>query len=142
MKFVNTQQLAFILDIKKEDARAMMCNAWCKAKGIQNMATRNDKGKISDAYPQAMDVQLLADQLNLPTLAESLNDIENNYLSRPASKKWILCDYPEKLEVKANKECKELKLKMPPALESIMRRDLVDKVKQEWRARFPKAIIS
>jgi hypothetical protein len=34
MNHLNAQQLAFILDIKKEDARAKMCNAWEKSKGI------------------------------------------------------------------------------------------------------------
>ena len=37
MNFLNAQQLAFLLEIKKEDARIMMCNAWEKEKGISKI---------------------------------------------------------------------------------------------------------
>lgn len=70
MNFLNSQQLAFILEIKKEDARAMMCNAWCKEKQIENKAEWNDTGKkIIDPYPTAMPIEFLSKHLILPTLA-------------------------------------------------------------------------
>ena len=96
MNFLNKNQLAFILDIKAKDARAKMCHAWAASKGIPNTAIRNKKEKIEDNYPDAMPIDLLAEHLNLPTLQSSVDDIQDNYLKRPASKKWILCDFPEK----------------------------------------------
>src|ERR1700749_543068 len=120
MKFLNAAQFAFILDMKQEDARAMMCRAWAKAKGIQNAAawerTRagSDTYKIVDPYPRVMEISMLAENLNLPTLQQSCDDIENNYLKRPGSHKWILCDYPEK-KIGAGDA-----LKIPKALDSLL----------------------
>ncbi len=42
------QQLAFILDIKVEEARAKMCVAYAKSKGIENTAEINDKNKVAN----------------------------------------------------------------------------------------------
>lgn len=39
------QQLAFVLDIKAEEARAKMCVAWCKFKGIENKAKNKSQRK-------------------------------------------------------------------------------------------------
>lgn len=126
MNYLNSQQLAFILDIKKEDARAKMCNAWEKDKGIEKVKTITGpalkgaeldpvKKKIKDDYPLAMPVKMLSEQLNLPSLQSMVDDIVNNYLIRPASKKYILCDYPEKLVLKAKEEGKKPKAKIPAA---------------------------
>lgn len=108
MKTLTSQQLAFLLDIKKEDARARMCNAWEKANNIpksrigelkvkrQYVSKTSDKVKLIDPYPNDMSIEILASGLNLPTLQQMVDDIEQNYLKRSASKKWILCDYPER----------------------------------------------
>lgn len=139
MTFLNAQQLAFILDIKKEDARAKMCVAWAASKGEENKAARNAKGKIEDPYPVAMPVQMLAQFLNLPTLQESVNDITDNYLNRPASKKWILCDLPEKIIKKAEAEGDpNPKFAIPPALRSMLPKSQQEIIFKEWEKRFPK----
>lgn len=139
MKFLNAQQLAFILDIKKEDARAKMCHAWCSAKGIQNQAFRlKDSQRIIDDYPQAMEVVMLAEKLNLPSLQEAVNDITENYLTRPASKKWILCDYPEK-QIKKLEDSGKMppyKVQIPPALKSMLPPSQQERIKEEWKTRF------
>lgn len=137
MKFLNAQQLAFILDIKKEDARAKMCHAWCSAKKINNTAFRQGT-KIIDDYPQAMEVSMLSAELNLPTLQDAVNDITENYLNRPASKKWILCDYPEKQIKKLEDAGKTapFKVSIPPALKSMLPSSQQEKIKNEWQTRF------
>ncbi len=137
MTFLNSQQLAFILDIKKEDARAKMCHAWCTDKGIQNRAKRNAKNKIIDDYPGAMPVEMLARMLNLPTLQNSVDDIINNYLSRPATKKYILCDYPEKMVLKAQEDGKRPKLAIPPGLRSMLPTAIVTQIFDYWQTHYP-----
>lgn len=139
MKFLNAQQLAFILDIKKEDARFKMVNAWCKAKGVPNNLERKHDGKLdkeTDKYPEAMPIDLLAWQLNLPTLQDSVDDIVNNYLIRPASKKYILCDLPEKLILKAKEDGHKPKMAIPPALRSMLPTKTVEIIFAEWKLRF------
>jgi hypothetical protein len=139
MNHLNKNQLAFILDIKAEDARAKMCHAWCTHEGIENKAFRNEKEKIEDDYPEAMPIEILASQLNLPTLQQSVDDIVNNYLNRPASKKWILCDYPEKEIEKGTKAGKPLiKLNIPKALRSMVKQDVQKEIKKEWHSRYHK----
>lgn len=142
MNYLNSQQLAFILDIKKEDARVKMVNAWCRSKAITNTLIRNHTGKIdkdSDRYPLAMPVYLLSKELNLPTLQESVDDIVNNYLVRPASKKWILCDLPEKIIKKATEEGSDKpKFAIPPALKSMLPTETQRIILAEWEIRFPK----
>jgi hypothetical protein len=139
MTSLNSQQLAFILDIKKEDARAKMCVAWCKAKGIPNKAERDTKsdgtrtGKVKDPYPAGMPIDLLAEHLNLPTLQQSVDDITTNFLTRPGSKKWILCDLPEKLKLKAQEEGKPVKFAIPPALRSMLPDDQIEFIRNQWK---------
>jgi len=133
MNFLNAQQLAFILDIKKEDARAKMCAAWEKIKGIprdsNNLnfqqlhgAKRNIRKKIEDPYPQAMPINVLSEGLNLPLLESMYLDIRENFLKRPASKKWILADFPEKLIKKTEQDGRAfpVKIEIPPALKSLL----------------------
>lgn len=144
MNFLNAQQLAFILDIKKEDARAKMCNAWCKAHGIEKTdswkvevkAERDGKGKVKDDYPFAMPVDMLSNHLNLPTLQQMIDDIVNNYLTRPATKKYILCDYPEKLVLKAKEDGVKPKAVIPPALRSMLPIETQRTILDEWMRRY------
>jgi hypothetical protein len=145
MKFLNAQQLAFVLDIKKEEARIKMVNAWCKSKGIENTLERNHDDKIrkeSDNYPLAMTIELLSKELNLPTLQQSVDDIEKNYLNRPATKKWILCDLPEKQIKKCTEDGKPQKITIPAALKSMLPKEIKDTISKEWEKRFPKARIA
>lgn len=138
LTFLNSQQLAFILEIKKEDARAKMCYAWCKYKGIENEATRNTKNKIVDSYPQAMPIEVLSKELNLPMLQDSVNDICNNFLNRPGTKKWILCDFPEK-EIKSRVDKgmpNPYKINIPPALKSMLPTSIQNQIMEEWRKRY------
>lgn len=148
MNYLNAQQLAFILDIKKEDARARMCNAWEKEKGIEKSgffheyikgAKRNKKNKIEDPYPIAMPVEILSKHLNLPDLQFMVDGIRNNYLKRPAAKKYILIDYPEKFVLKKDNEGKQRphSISLPPALLSLLTKETTDIIYEEWKKRFP-----
>lgn len=136
MNELDAQQLGFILDIKKEDARAKMCVAWANSRGEQNKATWNRTGtKVDDPYPKTMPISLLAKELNLPTLQQSVDDIVNNYLMRPTTKKWILCDYPEN-EIRKSKEAGRRKApKIPPALRSMLPKETQETILNEWRVR-------
>jgi hypothetical protein len=141
MKYLNKRQLAFILEIPVEDARAKMCVAWCKAEGIQNAATYDGRNKIVDSYPEAMPIEVLSAGLNLPTLKESADDIEQNYLTRPATKKWILCDYPEKKIALAYKDERKPELSIPSGLKSMLPDVVATKILDEWAKRYPFAKI-
>lgn len=140
MNHLNKSQLAFILDIKAEDARAKMCVAWCAEKQIENKAYYNPgTGKLIDEYPDAMSIELLSKHLNLPTLQESVNDIKYNYLKRPATKKWILCDYPEKEIEKGTKSGKPvIKLNIPKALRLLISQPVQKEIKKQWHERYYK----
>lgn len=136
MKELDAQQLAFILDIKKGDARAKMCVAWANHRGEDNKATWNHTGtKVDDPYPKTMPIELLAKELNLPTLQRSVDDIVNNYLVRPATRKWILCDYPEQ-QIRKHEEAGTPKpVRIPPALRSMLRPEIMQEILKEWQDR-------
>lgn len=140
MNFLNKSQLAFILDIKAEDARAKMCVAWCAEKRIENKAYYHLKTeKLIDDYPDAMPIEILSRHLNLPTLQDSVNDIKENYLKRPATKKWILCDYPEKEIEKGTKAGKPvIKLNIPKALRLLISQPVQKEIKKQWHERYYK----
>lgn len=151
MSFLNKKQLAFILDITDEEARAKMCVAWAKSLGVTNSARReekvNKKGKptgkkkLVDTYPDTMLVEMLATQLNLPFLPQAVEDIKTGYLKRPAARKWILCDFPEKsLKTKENAGDK-LTLSIPVGLKSMLPTAIADEIKKEWTERFPMATV-
>jgi len=145
MTELNSQQLAFILDIKKEDARAKMCNAWEKAKGIAKDSDKmkfekvhgakwSDKGRIEDQYPATMPIEILAIELNMPSLQIMVDDIVLNYLNRPASKKYILVDFPEKL-IKKTEDAGEkfpVRIDIPPALRSMLPEHVKAKIYDYW----------
>jgi len=141
MKFLNAQQLAFILDIKKEDARAMMCNAWTRKEGIPKeglktaKVNRGKKNKIEDPFPIAMPIETLATELNLPHLQAACDDIENNYLIRKATKKFILWDFPEKSIKKFEAETKKkpYSLDIPPALKSMLPTEIQNEIYSGWK---------
>ncbi len=132
------QQLAFILDIKAEEARAKMCVAYAKFKGEENQAEENDNGKIVDPYPLSISIEILSKYLNLPTLQQSVNDIESNFLVRPASKKWILCDFPETTIRLAEQSGKDypIKINLPPALRSMLPKETLKQVYDSWASAF------
>lgn len=139
MNSLNKSQLAFILDIKSQDARAKMCFAWCRDKRIENKAYYDENEKLIDEYPEVMSIDLLSFHLSIPTLQQSVDDIRENYLNRPASKKWILCDYPEKEIEKGTKAGKPvIKLNIPKALRSLIKPDVQKKIKSEWMERYYK----
>lgn len=145
MKTLNKKQLAYILDIKIEDARAKMCNAWEKSNGIEklgqfkdivNGADRNEKDKIIDKYPVLMPIEILAKELNLPHLQQMVDDIEKNYLTRQGSKRYILCDFPEK-QIQAQRTAgKKPVLQIPPALRSMLPDETIAEIRRVWVERF------
>lgn len=139
MKKLNKSQLAFILDIKVDDARAKMCHAYSVANKIKEVE-RDFKGKLLDEdFPDFMEIAMLSEQLNLPTLQFSVDDICGNYLNRPASKKWILCDYPEKEIQKGTKDGKPIiKLTIPKVLRSMIDKSVQDQIVKEWEQRYEK----
>lgn len=149
MNFLNSQQLAFILDIKKEDARAKMCNAWEKEKGIQRTDHHKvevkgaewEKKKVKDSYPLAMPVEMLSRQLNLPDLQTAVKDITQNFLTRKATKKWILYDYVEKKINSARNEGKQfpITIDLPPALKSLLPPETVREIYNSWLGTFKDA---
>lgn len=155
MTELNKKQLAYLLDIKIEDARAKMCAAWEKEHNIQRFAdnskvvangelsgaVRNSKNKIEDKYPEKMPIDLLSRNLNLPDLQFIANDVENNYLSRAATKKFILDEYPGKEIHKAMEAGKFAKLSIPSGLRSIIRDDIAEEIKRQWKERFPKTVV-
>lgn len=143
MKYLNSQQLAFVLDIKKEDARTMMCNAWTRSQGMEKVGVmkeipkvkRGKSNKIEDAFPQAMLIELLSKELNLPDLQMACDDIENKYLERKATRRYIMWDYPEKLILKAEKDGKKppYKAALPPALKSFLPQEIIDQILKHWQ---------
>lgn len=150
--FLNKKQLAFILDITSEEARAKMCVAYSRELGKPNAATyrrkkdkngdETEKKVLVDPYPDTMLIEMLSKQLNLPTLQEMVDDVQNNYLNRPATKKWILCDYPEKKIKLATDEGKQFTtLSIPPGLKSLAKTSVQEQIKKEWAERYPKCVI-
>jgi hypothetical protein len=136
--FLNKSQLAWLLEIPAEDARAKMCVAWCKARGLQNKATRTPTGKIEDDYPDAMSVEMLSECLGIPDLQGMITDIEVNYLIRPAAKKYILCDYPEKMIRRMEDSGTRKRLSIPKALRTLVDESTRKNILKEWSIRYPK----
>lgn len=150
MTFLNSQQLAFILDIKKEDARAKMCNAWEKEsripmdkdeEGPKLRGPKRKKNKIEDEYPQAMSITILSKHLNLPELQTVVDDIVHNYLTRKATKKYILYDYVEKKINAARDDGKQfpITIDLPPALKSMLPPDTIKEIHNSWVGTFKDA---
>lgn len=149
MRYLNAQQLAFLLDIKKEDARAMMCNAWAKHKGMEKIddviggvavavprAKRNKlTKKVEDDFPLAMPIDMLSKELIMPDLQMACDDIEKNYLERKATRRYIMWDYPEK-QIAAQERAGKLppfKCNLPPALKSMLPDDVQMQILKHWR---------
>ena len=144
MNTLNAKQLAFILGIEVQDAREKIVYAYCKSTGQSVPAKRNklhgEDIKYTD-YPTDVPIEVLSVHLNLPTLQESVNDIEQNYLTRPGSRKWILCDYPEKKIKSLTTSEGRKKLSLPGALKSLLPDSVQKTIHDEWRRRFPKYTI-
>jgi len=134
---LNKRQLAFILSEKVEDTRAMMCSAWATMTEVKNTAYWNKQNKVVDKFPEFMDVPLLAAGLNMPGLQQAINDIHNNYLKRAATRKWILCDIPEKQIEKNTKTGRSKKPQIPVALRSLISDKVRVEVASYWQEKYP-----
>lgn len=137
MQFLSAQQLAFILDIKVQEAKDKIIYAYCKDKGWPVPLLKKENKKDRAEYPNQISIALLAKYHNLPTLQSMVDDINDNYLTRKASKKWILCDYPEKLIAKWVESGEKHRLTIPPGLKSMLKNEDVIKIMDEWRERHP-----
>lgn len=140
---INYKQLAFILDIKPVEALEKIISVHCK---VTNRAVparcQTVKEYLKNNWTESLDVGLLALHLNLPTLQASVVDISRNYLVRPATKKWILCDYPEKQLKLCSDNDRPFRIPFPKALESLLPVETSETIREEWRKRFPKARIA
>lgn len=146
MKYLNYKQLAFVLSIPPIKALEKIIAAHCKMKGVdlpypQEKAVNylfdfvvkdGKKVKVRNSTPDTLSVDDLALHLGIPTLKESIEDIQKNYLNRPASKKYILSDYPEKQLI--NKTKKQVKL--PPALKSMLPSAVISEIHNQWNIRY------
>lgn len=146
MKYLNYKQLAFVLSIPPIKALEKIIAAHCKMKGIdlpypQEKAVNylfdfvmkdGKKVKVRNSTPDTLAVDDLALHLGIPTLKESIEDIQKNYLNRPASKKYILSDYPEKQLVNKLKH----QVKLPPALKSMLPTATVVEIHNQWKTRY------
>lgn len=149
---LNYKELAFILDIKPIEALEKILYVHCKVTGkavpaacdtVKEYLFEKSKNKsFRNNLPESLDVGLLALHLNIPSLQNAVEDIQKNYLNRPATKKYILCDYPEKQIKKCTDADKPIRIPFPSALESLMTIEIVEMIKEEWRKRFPKARIA
>lgn len=142
MKTLSYRQLAFILDIKPVEALEKILYVWSKVYNKEKpfscdtvkeyLFDKHKNKSVRNDLPESLDIGLLAVHLNLPTLQSSVEDIHNNYLSRPATKRWILCDFPEK-ELKTKLKDK---VKIPPVLVSLLKSEDVKTIENEWAKRY------
>ncbi|HMG89613.1 MAG TPA: hypothetical protein VK589_06125 [Chryseolinea sp.] len=147
------KQLAFVLDIKSIRALEHILAAHCKATGQEPPAPAettneylfnfNDKGEKTTrtTWPDAVEVAELEKHLGI-SLQSAIDDIRENYLNRSATKKWILCDFPQnKIKLAAEQGKKNCTLQIPPALKSLISPAVAAQIGQEWKKRFPKAVV-
>lgn len=128
------------MDIKAEAARAKMCCAWAKSKGLRNSARIID-GKVVDDYPLAMEVETLMIHLPFPELALAVHDVHENYLKRHATRKYILFDYPESIIKSKGLKGDAPTLNIPPVLSSLINDETRKAILASWREHFDNAII-
>lgn len=135
MKKLTYKQLAFVLNIEPIEAARKIIFVYCKTRGesapLKSNLIRDYYFKDSP-WPKEMDIESLSKHLNLPDLQMAVDDIQNNYLTRQASKKWILCDCPEKeLKTKLVNQ-----VKLPPVLASLLKDEDVNFIESEWNKRY------
>jgi hypothetical protein len=134
MTEISYKQLAFILDIEPIEALEKMIAANCKI-GHKDLPHKREKVReylADETIPRTMPVDVLASCLNLPDLSTAIEDIRHNYLKRQATKKWILCDYPEKQLVNNPRH----KVRIPPVLASMVDIKTLTEIKKVWNERF------
>lgn len=150
---INYKQLAFLLDIKAIRALEHILAAHCKATGLtlpapaetanEYLFNYNEKGQKTtrSTWPDSMEVEKLEKHLGI-SLQSAIDDIRENYLNRAATKRWILCDFPEnKVRLAQEAGKKNCTLQIPPALKSLISPDVAAEIGKEWEKRFPKAVV-
>lgn len=132
---ITHKQLAFILDIEAIEALGKIIFAHCKDRNQDIPPQKAKPYKVTDyknmGLPQEIPLDVLEKHTGLK-LGSAILDISENYLKRPASKKWILCDFPEReLQTKPKN-----KIKIPSALASLLSKESLATIKQEWHERY------
>lgn len=132
---INYHQLAFILDIDPIDALKKIIFIHCKLLNIDIPRSSNlirDYVNKDSKWPSEMELCQLSDHGNMPYLPLMVEQIQNKYLKNSASKKYILCDYPEK-ELKTKPKNK---IKIPAALASLLKEEDINFIKSQWNKRY------
>ena len=138
---ITYKQLAFLLDIEAVHAVEKIIFAYCQenekvmpppkriTKESPKPYTVTDYKKMD--YPQEIDLLILQKHTGLQ-LSGAIMDIQENYLKRAATRKYILCDYPEKEMLTNQKD----EIKLPTALASLLHPDTIATIKAEWKKRY------
>lgn len=133
---ITYKQLAFLLDIEAVHALEKIIFAYCQENEKRlpppkvisakspNPYTVSDYKKMD--YPCEIDLLILQKHTGLQ-LSAAIMDIQENYLKRSASKKWILCDFPEKQMITKRKD----QIKIPSALASLLHPTVIETIKTE-----------
>lgn len=132
---INYKQLAFLLDIEAVEALEKIIFAYCAENKKPIPAQPPKPYKVTDYkrmnYPQEISLAVLEKHSKL-ILSPAIRDIQENYLVRPGSKKWILCDFPEK-ELKTKPKNK---IKIPSGLKSLLPEQIIQEIQSEWHKRY------
>lgn len=128
---LNYKQLAFILDVKPIQALEKIIYSYCKENDKVIPSRRKSVIDYKLDYPTELDLLVIQKHTGIP-LAAAIMDIQENYLKRHSSKKFILCDYPEKEMLTNQKD----EIKLPTALASLLHPDTIATIKAEWKKRY------
>jgi hypothetical protein len=134
MTHLTYKQLAFLLDITDLEAYEKFLAIDSSVTGKPTPSPCNTITRYRDQGYKApeLSIDILSKKLNLPNIQDALIDISENYLKRPAAKKYILCDYPEKKLETLEKH----KVKIPSVLASLLKPETVAIIRKEWEKRF------
>lgn len=120
---IQPQQLAFLLGIKKNAAKRMLCSI----KNIENP-------KLYTDYEVRISVEEFEKRKNIP-IKMAIEDLYNNALTRPAFKKYLI-EYPlDKLKPNSKGEYPKT-VRLPYILKSMLSIETLEQLSKIWHDKY------
>lgn len=138
MKEITANQLALLLDIKREDAVKKVVVALERESGFEHYELKPATLSKYDKNP-SISISLASRYLGVD-LDSILQDIKKNYLKNPATGRWIY-DYPaSKLKVDPKTGRFPLTVSIPGTLKSLLTEEQIKEIISKWEIMYAEQV--
>ena len=136
IKSLDKKQLATILGITQKNARKKIIVALNRKNGAV-VDLKHQFKRLDETTPDDCPIDRLAESMNLPGLPRLVERLYSDFLSNPASRKFII-DYPmQVVEEKAKSGQALISIRIPAEYRRLISEEVQKEIVEKWKERYP-----